>query len=72
MPETEPRLIIPCSEDVLTSGEAALLQRAGRGELVCPCCGQPLQGEKIVSPLYEGIVLFCADEARRGCEYWEY
>lgn len=72
MPEPEPGLIIPRREDILTSREAVLLQQAGRGELLCPGCSQPLQGQKIVSPMYEGIVLYCPDRGRQGCEYREY
>jgi hypothetical protein len=69
MPEIEPKpvVIYPRPEDILTSEEATILQRADRGELVCPRCGETLAAEKVVCAVYEGIVLTC----RTGCGWQE-
>ena len=61
MDEGEPKLIIPRLEDVLTSEESELLQRADRGEFTCLTCGEPLHAEKVISPFYEGVILWCPD-----------
>lgn len=53
-------------EDILTSEEAELLQRASRGELPCPQCSKPLQASVIRSDVYNGILLFCE------CGFQEY
>jgi hypothetical protein len=57
-------------EDILTTAEAALLQRADRGYLPCPACQRPLQGVHMLSDLYQGIVLVCPDV--EGCRFHEY
>jgi C4-type Zn-finger protein len=61
--ETEPKHLNPQPEDTLTPEEADLLQQAERGELTCLTCGEPLTAERVVSPYYEGVVLFCPDMA---------
>ena len=68
MSEVEPKIIIPRPEDILTSDEADLIQRADRGELLCLSCGEPLQAEKVISKYYEGVILFCPDGR---CGYME-
>ena len=68
MPEDELKHIIPRPEDILTSDEADLIQRADRGELLCLTCGEPLQAEKVVSIYYQGVILFCPDGR---CGYME-
>lgn len=46
----------------LNPQEAEILQRVDRGELPCPCCGQPLEGGKVViEGIYEGVLLSCSD-----------
>ena len=47
------------SEDVLTSQEAEVLQRADKGELPCPRCRKPLRASVIRSDVYNGVVLSC-------------
>lgn len=69
MPEGEPKGVAPRPKDVFTAKEAELLHRAERGELPCLHCGQPLRAEKIVTDIYEGVVLFCSDPT---CEFVEY
>ncbi len=61
MPEGEPKRIIPRAEDILTSEEAELIQRADRGEFTCLICGEPLAAEKVLSEFYKGVILFCPD-----------
>jgi hypothetical protein len=59
-------------EDILTADQAELLQRAERGEVPCPNCGQPLYAQMVVSTvpdLYAGVLLFCTDSA---CGFVEY
>ena len=54
------------SEDILTAEQTEVLQRADRGEIPCPHCGQPLSARMVVSTmpdLYEGVHLFCRDGA---------
>jgi hypothetical protein len=68
MPEKEPKLIIPCPEDILTSEEAELLQRADQGEFTCLTCGELLLAEKVICDVYEGVILFCPDGL---CGYME-
>ena len=53
------KVITPQPEDLLTSQEAEILQRADRGELLCPCCLLMLSGQKVVTEEYEGILLSC-------------
>jgi hypothetical protein len=52
-------------EDILTSREADLLQRADKGELPCPACGTPLRANVVRDDLCNGVVLFC------GCGFRE-
>ena len=67
MPESEPKRIIPRPEDILTPQEAEIWQRVDRGELPCPCCGQPLEGGKVViDGIYEGVLLSCSDVSDCG------
>ena len=61
MSEREANPIIPRPEDILTAEEAELLQRAARGELTCLTCGEVLEAEKVISPYYEGVILWCPD-----------
>ncbi len=70
LPEPNIKRIIPRPEDILTSQEAHLLQQADQEKRPCPCCRQPLMGEKIISEEYEGIILFCPNE--NVCGYREY
>ena len=53
------KTITPQPEDLLTSQEAEVLQRADRGELICPCCLLMLGGQKVVAEEYEGVILRC-------------
>ncbi|MCB0171325.1 MAG: hypothetical protein KDJ52_17160 [Anaerolineae bacterium] len=69
MLEGEPKSIAPRPEDVFTAEEAELLHRTEQGEILCWHCGQPLWAEKLVTNIYEGIVLFCSDPT---CEFVEY
>ena len=46
-------------EDVLTSQEVDMLQRADKGELPCPECNEPLRASVIRSEVCNGVVLFC-------------
>jgi len=67
MAEGEPIPIVPRPEDVLTPQEAEILQQVDRGELLCPCCGQPLEGSKVViDGVYEGVLLSCSDVSECG------
>ena len=60
--EIEVKRLVPQSEDVLTPKEADILHKVDRGELPCPCCGQPLEGGKVViEGIYEGVLLSCSD-----------
>lgn len=68
-PDGAIKRIIPRPEDIFTPDEAALIQRAGRGELPCLACGQPMAAAKIMSDVYEGVTLFCPDG---GCGYVEF
>ena len=65
--ETRPILVEPRPEDILTSREAEILQLADRSELPCPRCGGTLVGERIVSEVYEGVMLTCLI----GCQWRE-
>lgn len=49
--------------------QAEILQKADQGLLLCPRCGRPMRGTMIVSPVYEGVFLFCED--REGCGFRE-
>ena len=69
MHEGEPRYFTPRPEDILTSDEADLIQRADRGEVACLTCDRPLSWAKIVSDDYVGVVLFCLDD---DCGFVEY
>ena len=67
MSEEEPQSVTPQPEEVLTTQEAEVLQKAEAGVLPCPCCGQTLEAEMIVSADYEGVVLSCPDGG--GCGF---
>ena len=67
MAEGEPIPIVPRPEDVLTTQEAEILQWVERGELLCPCCGQSIDGGKVViDGVYEGVLLSCSDVLECG------
>jgi hypothetical protein len=69
MPEAQPKpgFVHPRPEDILTTPEAEILQLADCGELPCPRCGETLSAERIVSEVYEGVVLTCLT----GCGWRE-
>jgi hypothetical protein len=69
MSEKEPHSVAPRPEEILTTQEAEVLQKAEAGVLPCPCCGQTLRAEMIVSADYEGVLLSCSD--RGGCGFRE-
>ena len=69
MSEKEPHSVTPRPEQILTSQEAEVLQKAEAGVLPCPWCGQMLRAEMIVSGDYEGVVLSCPDGG--GCGFRE-
>ena len=49
-------------KDIFSPQEVTLIQKLERGELPCPCCGQPLEGDRVViEGVYEGILLSCPD-----------
>ncbi len=59
-------------EDILTTAQAELLQKADAGLLVCPACGQSLRAMMAIAPepdLYADVLIFCVD---RSCGYFEY
>ena len=66
MSEEEPHSVTPRPEEVLTSQEAEVLQKAEAGVLPCPWCGQMLRADMIVSGDYEGVVLSCPDRGACG------
>jgi hypothetical protein len=65
--ETEPGLVEPRPEDILTTAEAEIQQLADRGQLPCPRCDKTLSAEKVVCEVYEGVVLSCLN----GCGWRE-
>jgi hypothetical protein len=65
--ETEPVLVEPRPEDILTTGEAEIQQLADRGHLPCPRCSNALSAQKVVYEVYEGVVLTCLE----GCGWRE-
>lgn len=69
MSEKEPHSVTPRPEEILTSQEAEVLQKAEAGVLPCPWCGQMLRAEMLVSGDYEGVVLSCPDGG--GCGFRE-
>ena len=69
MSENEPQSVTPRPQEILTTQEAEVLQKAAAGVLPCPWCGQTLRAEMIVSGNYEGVVLSCPD--RGGCGFRE-
>ena len=69
MSEKEPHSVTPRPEEVLTSQEAEVLQKAEVGVLPCPCCGQTLGAAMIVSGDCEGVLLSCPH--RGGCGFRE-
>ena len=66
MSEKEPQSVTPRPEEVLTTQEAEVLQKAEAGALPCPWCGHPLMAEMIISGDYEGVVLSCPDRGHCG------
>ncbi len=59
-PETKPTPLPP--EINQTPNEAELLHQLEQGILPCPCCGQPLEGAKVViEGIYEGVLVSCSD-----------
>jgi hypothetical protein len=71
VPETQSKSVLIRSKDLLTPQQTEMLQKADRDELPCPRCGEPLQGEIVVTEAYTGLVLFCSD-AVRSCGFREY
>jgi hypothetical protein len=69
MSEEEPQSVTPRPEEVLTSQEGEVLQKAEAGVLPCPWCGQMLRAEMIVSGDYEGVLLSCPGRGR--CDFRE-
>ena len=66
MSEKEPQSVTPRPEEILTTQEAEVLQKAEAGVLPCPRCGQMLRAEMIVSGDYEGVLLSCPDRGSCG------
>ena len=66
MSEKEPQSLTPRPEEILTTHEAEVLQKAEAGVLPCPWCGQMLRADMIVSGDYEGVVLSCPDRGACG------
>ena len=61
-PNPELKRIIPQLEDILSPEEAKLLQQVEQGMLPCPCCGQRMEGGKVViEGVYEGVLLSCSN-----------
>ena len=69
MSEKEPQSVTPRPEEILTTQEAEVLQKAEAGVLPCPWCGQTLRADMIVSGDYEGVLLSCPDGG--GCGFRE-
>ena len=70
MSEEEPHSVTPRPEEILTTQEAEVLQKAEAEVLPCPRCGQMLRAEMIVSgEYYEGVLLSCPDTG--GCGFRE-
>ena len=69
MSEKGPQSVTRRPEEILTTQEAEVLQKAEAGVLPCPWCGQMLREEMIVSGDFEGVLLSCPD--RGGCGFRE-
>ena len=61
-------VIEPKPEHILTSREAALIQKSDRDQLQCVRCNGPLLAAKIMSEVYQGVVMACFS----GCGWREY
>ena len=66
MSEEAPHTVTRRPEEILTTLEAEVLQKAEAGVLPCPQCGRVLGAEMIVSADYEGVLLSCPERGICG------